>query len=125
MIPNSPRFIDLGTHINVPLSFKRHIETIVSKALSKLGLINKIFKRKTMKNIVTLYKCYVRSRLEYTSLIWSPYTRGLNDLIERVQMRLCRLMPYITSLSYKDQLSSIGLPSLRARRLRFQLITFF
>lgn len=38
---------------------------------------------------------------------------------------MCRMIPGIRHLSYRDQLMSLHLLSLRARRLRFQLITIF
>ena len=38
---------------------------------------------------------------------------------------MCRILPCVRHLGYKDQVKTLGLLSLRARRLRFQLITMF
>ena len=38
---------------------------------------------------------------------------------------MCKLIPAIRNLPYREQLSSLGLLSLKARRLRYQLIFIF
>lgn len=124
-IPKNDTFSDLGLTVLSPFNFKFHVDKIVSKAFRKLGLINRIFKNKTKHSVTSLYKTYVRSSLEYSSVVWSPFTISSIDSIERVQRRMCRLIPAIRHLPYKQQLKSLGLLSLRARRLRFQLITLF
>ena len=118
-------FCDLGLTVQSPISFKHHIDKVVSKAFYKLGLINRIFKNKTKFITTNLYKAYVRSSLEFSSVVWSPHTASSIDSLERVQRRMCRLIPAIRHLPYQQQLKSLGLLSLRARRLRFQLITLF
>ncbi|MEL7308788.1 MAG: reverse transcriptase family protein, partial [Pseudomonadota bacterium] len=125
IIPYKPTFSDLGVTVRLPLSFKSHIDEIVSKAFSRLGLINKIFRNKTTPCLLNLFKAFVRPTIEYGSIIWNPYKIGSIDHLERVQRRFCRMIPVIRYWSYKDQLQYLGLLSLRARRLRFQLITIF
>ena len=124
-IPKNDVFADLGLTVHSPINFKYHVDKIVSKAFIKLGLINRIFINKNKHSIPCLYKAYVRSSLEYASIVWSPYTSTSINNIERVQHRMCRIIPTIRHLPYKQQLNSLGLLSLRARRLRFQLITLF
>lgn len=97
----------------------------MSNSFRKLGLINKIFTNKNTKVLLTLFKSFIRSSLEYSSIIWNPYTRGSIRNVERVQKRMCRLLPEVRYLTYKNQLKVLGLLSLETRRLRFQLITIF
>ena len=124
-IPCKAVFSDLGLSVHSPINFNNHINTVVSKAFAKLGLINKIFKAKNSRNVVNLYKAFVRPKLEYLAIIWSPYTQSSIDNIERVQRRMCRLIPDVRHFPYKVQLQSLGLLSLRARRLMLQLLTLF
>ena len=124
-IPRKDSFSDLGVVVTLPYSFKSHVDMIVSRAFSKLGIINKIFKTRSKKAILQLYKAFVRPSVDYASIIWSPYTESSIYNIERIQRRLCRLIPGLGNMAYRDQLDSLGLMSLRARRLRFQLITLF
>jgi hypothetical protein len=119
------RFKDLGLLVSSPLSFNTHMDLIVGKAYSRLGLINKLFKTKTPKSVPRLYKAFVRPILEYSSLIWNPYTVKYITKIERVQRNMCRMIPTIRYLPYRQQLLSLGLHSLQLRRQRYQLITIF
>jgi hypothetical protein len=124
-IPALNEFKDLGMYVRSPINFNSHIDKIVSKAFSKLGLIKRLFHVKTAKNILKLYKAFVRPLLDYSSVVWNPHTLYSINNIERVQRRMCRLISEIRHLSYRQQLSYLGLNSLQTRRLRFQLITIF
>ena len=75
--------------------------------------------------MLTLYKAFVRPAIEYASTVWCPFTITNQDKIERVQRRLCRIIHVFHDLPYKNQLQLYGLLSLRARRLRFQLIMLY
>lgn len=125
IIPNKQIFCDLGLLIQSPINFKSHVDKVTSKAFKKLGIINKVFKNKNVWTSVRLYKSFVRPLLEYSSITLCPYTQTSINNVERVQKRLCRMIPTIKSLSYRDQLNSLGLLSLKARRLRYQLITIY
>ena len=45
--------------------------------------------------------------------------------IERIQIKMCKLLDNMRSLSYKEKLKKINLLSLRARRIKHQLLTIF
>ena len=125
IIPYSLHFRDLGVMVSSPLSFNNHIDSIVSKAFVRLGLIYKVFENKSAKSIPHLFKAFVRPILEYSSIIWNPYTVCNINKIERVQRRMCRMIPVIRHLPYRDQLKSLHLYSLKTRRLRYQLTMIF
>ena len=116
---------DLGILFESPLSFNQHISTIVKKANSRLGIILKIFKLKDPLNALTLYKSYVRSILEFSSIVWSPFTQSNINKIEVIQKRFCNSIPRLRSLKYQEQLNTLRIYSLKARRLRYQLIFLF
>ena len=124
-VPLVTSFTDLGVRVTCPLAFEKHVDAVVSKAFQRLGLVNKVFSNKSLKATLRLYKSFVRPILEFSSLIWNPYTNCLNNKIENVQRRLCRMFPAIRQKNYKEQLSFLALYSLQARRLRYQLITIF
>jgi hypothetical protein len=125
LIPNKSVFRDLGISVSSPLSFNKHVDFVVAKAYSRLGLINKVFLLKTKKTILRLFKAFVRPLLEFSSVIWNPYTARNINKIERVQKRLCRMIPDIRQMCYRKQLETLNIFSLETRRLRFQLISVF
>jgi hypothetical protein len=125
VIPNSLCFRDLGLTVRTPLSFNSHMDAIIARAFSRLGLINKLFHLKSKRSLLSLYKAYVRPILEFASIIWNPHLVSYTDRIERVQRRMCRMIPTIRKYSYRKQLEVLNILSLSARRSRFQLITVF
>lgn len=77
---------DLGVIFSHDLSFSRHIDQIVCKANSMLGMIKRNAKDfHDPLTLKTLYMSYVRSNLEYASVIWSPYYEVHSKRIESVQ----------------------------------------
>ena len=72
-----------------------------------------------------LYKTLVRPHLEYGNLIWGPFNRADQKLIERVQRRATRLVPEIKGLPYPERLRRLGLPSLYYRRRRGDMIAMY
>ena len=122
-IPASSSFTDLGVRVTSSLNFQPHIDACVAKSFAKMRIINKVFKNKT--SLLPLYKAFVRPLTEYSCLIWSPYTQKGKNKVESVQKRICRMIPSLRRLCYRDQLMSSGLMSMEARRLRYQLMTIF
>ena len=122
---HSNTFRDLGLTVSSSFSFNDHIDRVVSKAFSRLGLIKRIFNNKSTAHIVQLYKSFVRPILEYSSIIWNPYTARNIKKIESVQRRMCRIIPATSFLPYRRQLHFLRLFSLQTRRVRYQLITIF
>ena len=124
-ILHKDEYSDLGLSVKTPVSFKPHIENVIHRSFKMLAIINILFKYRKQSSFLRLYKAYVRPLLEYVSTVWSPQVQYLAEDIERVQKRFCRMCPGIQSLSYREQLSQLGLLSLKSRRLRSQLITIF
>ena len=98
---------------------------IVKKANNILGCIRRTIKYRDRNIMLPLYMAHVRSRLEYASVIWSPYK--LNDIraIEYVQRRATKLIRGMYGISYEERLKSLNLPSLQFRRRRADMIEVF
>ena len=116
---------DLGILFSTKFKFDEHIHTIAKKANKQLGLIAKVFSSRSPEIIIPLYKTFVRPHLEYNSIIWSPYTIKNDKIIEKVQKRMCNLIYGISSTTYDEKLKKANLLSLRARRIKHQLINAF
>jgi len=116
---------DLGVLFDDKLKFDHHIAAIVSKANQRLGLIKRCFKYLDTKCFINLYKCMVRSQLEYAQAVWSPTLRTHVHLIEKVQRRATKCVLELKSQSYVQRLQQLRLPSLVYRRLRGDMIETF
>ena len=117
---------DLGIMFCTNFKFDQHISLIAKKANKQLGIIRKVFSRRKPETIISLYKTFVRPHLEYNSIIWSPYTRKNEKIIENVQKRLCNMIyGFHNSLSYQEKLKRANLLSLKARRIKQDLILVY
>ena len=116
---------DLGVTVDEELKFKKHIEDKISTANKMLGLIRHTFKHLDNRSFCMLYKSLVRPHLEYASVIWSPFTKQYQDMIEKVQRRATKMLPDLKELQYHDRLKILQLPTLKYRRLRTDLLLIY
>jgi hypothetical protein len=94
-------YSDLGILVSNTLTWGNHIEEMVSRANKTLGLIKRICKDLTDPSIrKVLYCSLVRSKREYGSNLWCPYTKKHRKLIENVQRRATKFI-----LNYPDHMS--------------------
>ena len=122
---------DLGILFDESLSFTDHIEAICKDSMKLLGFI--IRSTKDFTNIHTLkllFVSLVRSKLEYLTVIWSPFYACHILRIERIQHKFLRVINYrlgysIDQLNYKDLMSSLNLLSLDNRRSQNYAIVLF
>jgi hypothetical protein len=113
---------DLGVTIDNQLRFSDHVDSCVSKANRVLGCLRHTFKHLNKDAFLQLYKALVRPHLEYASCVWSPQLKKDQDAIERVQRRATKLVKGLRELPYDERLRELGLPSLKFRRRRADLI---
>ena len=59
---------------------------------------------------------YVRSILDYASIIWNLSAIGLEYDIERIQHRFSKSINLLNSVSYDERLNFLGMETLKARR---------
>lgn len=116
---------DIGVIIDSELSFDNHISEKVKKANSMFTLIRRTFQFLDIKSFVPLYKCLVRSQLDYACPVWSPYRSKHIDMIEGVQRRATKCLPGMKHLSYSERLQKLKLPTLAYRRVRGDMIEVY
>ena len=76
----------------------------------------------TIPIFVSLYKCMVRSHLDYCCPVWSPYRRGDIATVEKVQKKATKMIPALKNLSHRDRLKACNMSTLHYRRLRGDII---
>ena len=116
---------DLGILVSHNLSWNNHVNVISSEAQKLLNVlyrtckdINDIRKKKL------LYITWVRSRLEYARVVWSPHTKRNVNNLEQIQHRATR---FILGRDYSEyeRLSKLNLLPLKYRREINDLVFFF
>uniref|UniRef100_A0A8D9E3G7 Uncharacterized protein n=1 Tax=Cacopsylla melanoneura TaxID=428564 RepID=A0A8D9E3G7_9HEMI len=86
---------DLGVTFNHDLKFNTHFENIRKKGLRTLGFLYRHTQDFRNSEILkVLYYAYVRSGLEYCSVVWSPQYQIHNNSIESVQHKFLRILAY-------------------------------
>lgn len=112
---------DLGVIIDSSLHFNLHIDSIVNKAFRMYGFVmrsSRDFVRPS--TFLMLYKCLVRSQLEYATPIWNPHYLKYENKLEMVQKKFLRGMNfkcYHSKIPYTDLLEKYKILSLESRRL--------
>ena len=116
---------DLGVVFDDTLKFDLHINDAIKKANSMLGLIKRNFKYIDKDIFLRLYKALVRPHLEYGQTIWYPRLKRQSRALESVQRRATKLVPSIKNKIYEERLRILGLPSLKYRRIRGDMIQVY
>jgi hypothetical protein len=116
---------DLGVDIDPILSYDVHINKIVGKAYSRVGVLFRGFASRNVQVLKHAYITYVRPVLEYASSVWSPHLLKHINAIERVQKQFTRRIPSLSDLTYPERLAAIDLEPLELRRLKADLILYY
>ena len=115
---------DLGIPVDAKFLLITHMERSITRARQSMGYIKTISKGQfDTRVLVVLYKSYVRSKLEFASVIWDPYQQNYSDDIESVQKQFVlyalgdtnRIPPYRLS-PYEERCEKLGLEPLSIRR---------
>lgn len=123
---------DLGVIFDSQLTFVPHIEEIISKSYKCMGFLMRSGRQFRCDTLVRLFNAFVRSRLEYASLIWSPsYAVHVNDL-ESILRKFLKFMAYredgvYPQIGYPQDLllQRFGLFSLERRRQYYSVAFLF
>jgi len=78
-LPMKDHIVDLGVTVDPTLKYSVHINQLVAKAKSRIGLLFRCFVTRDMKVLRKAFITYIRPLVEYASSIWSPTQAGLID----------------------------------------------
>ncbi|MDD9361520.1 MAG: reverse transcriptase domain-containing protein, partial [Anaplasma sp.] len=114
---------DLGVYLDTELSFNQHVTNIVNSSLSVFGVITRISSNfKDPLCFLLLFRSLVRSRLEFSSVIWNSIEETNSSNIERVQRKFIHVFydRYLQSkmfYEYERICKLLGLHTLCNRRM--------
>ena len=107
------------------MTFETHITKKANEANGLIAVIEKSFTQVTKQVFLNIYKCLIRSHLEFAKLIWHPRLIKHQKISENVQRRETRLVSGIKNLSYYEHLNELNLSSLEHRRKRGTMIEMY
>ena len=67
---------------------------------------------------ICLYQVLVRSHLEYTKAVWSPFTKKDIDTIENVQKRATQLISSLQNMDYTNQLKKAKNANIKIQKIK-------
>ena len=106
----------LGLHIEETLSWSKHLEHIF-KVGPLLGLLKRIRNCVDQDTLVSIYKAFIQSHLEYGCIVWDGLDKGLTLKFQRLQNRAARINTRsIWEVRSKDILANLEWETLENRR---------
>ena len=108
----------LGLEVSQDLKWDKHINKICKKANSTLGFLRRSLRNCPAKLKELAYIALVRSSLEYSSVVWCPYTVKNISKVEAVQRKAARFVKrnYSWDCSVTSMLKELNWSSLEERR---------
>ena len=95
---------NLGIWLDNKLTFETHITTKANKANGMIAVVEKSFTKFTKQVFLNIYKCLIRSHLEFANLIWHPRLIKQQKTFENVQRRATRLVSGIKNVFFYERL---------------------
>ncbi|CAJ1099319.1 RNA-directed DNA polymerase from mobile element jockey-like [Octopus vulgaris] len=112
---------DLGIIVDRDSCWTKHIAKIAKKAEGVLASLIKSFVSRSPTIYLRLYIAMVRSHLEFASPVWNPFLAQDINRLEAVQRCATKRITSIRNLPYSERLTSLGMDTLKLRRLAADL----
>ena len=116
---------DLGVWVDATMKPTKQCAKAAKSANFALGQMQRAFHYRTKKNLVPIYKTFIRPKLEFSVAAWSPWMEMDKNVLEKVQERMIRLLSDAKGKSYEEKLRDVGLTTLTQRRERGDAIEAF
>ena len=122
---------DLGVFFDAKFTFCEHYEKVIGRANRVLGFVKRTcVDFRDIGAIKTLYISYVRSIMEFSNIVWSPYFNSHIQRLENVQKKFLNFAKFKLfingiDLSTDQIMQYLDLASLKSRREYYDVCFIF
>ena len=108
----------LGIILDSKLTFENHLNMVTTKINETIGLLSKLQKLLPRTALITIYKAFVRSYLDYGDILYDQaFNLSFHQKLESIQYRACLAVTgAIQGTSRETIYQELGLESLQVRR---------
>ena len=113
--------------LDTKLNFKENIQNVLSKVSKTIGLLRKLQKILPRPPLITIYKSFIRSHLDYGDIIYNQaYIFSLHQKLESIQYNAAlAITGAIRERSREKIYYEFGFESLVSRRWHCNLCCFY
>ena len=113
---------DLGVFSTNDLMFKEHMEKIINSSKIVMGMLLRTFSTRDKEPMLKMFNTYIKSKLEYCCIVWSPVRQEWIYELEKVQKCFTSRINGMEDLDYHERLRKLKMYSLERRRERYMVI---
>ena len=113
---------DLGVMATNDLLFKEHINIITTSSKIVMGMLLRAFSIREKEPMIKLFNTYIKSKLEYCCIVWSPIQQTYIAELENIQRIFTSKINGMEGLDYHERLKKLNIYSLERRRDRYFII---
>ena len=108
----------LGVILDFKLTFEEHVNNVLAKVNKAVGLFHKLRNILPRATLITIYKAFIRSHLDYGDVLCDPaFNKSFKENLESFQYNTClALTGAIRGTSKEKIYQELGLESLRDSR---------
>ena len=114
-------------YLDTKLNFQEHLNNVLSKLKETIGLLRKLQALLPRQSLVTVYKAFIRSHLDYEDIIYDQTNSdSFHQKMDSVQHNAAlAITGAIRGTSREKLYQELGIESLRKRRWYRKLCFFF
>jgi len=113
---------DLGVFSTNDLLFEEHMKKTINSSKVVMGMLLRTFSTREKKPMLTMFNTYIKSKMEYCCIVWSPVSQKWIYELEKIQKSFTSKINGMEELDYHERLKKLNLYSLERRRERFMII---
>jgi hypothetical protein len=119
------QFEDLGVLRSEITPYADHIVQTSAEYARMSGLVRRTFRSCDRNLLWSAFQTYIKPKLMYASVAWSPLLKYEVNNIENVQRRFTKRLPGFSDLSYEDRLLELNAIKLEHSRIAADIVFIY